>query len=57
MSSSGGPWEKKLSFEIAVGINGRVWVNAPAASTVILVSNAIMRSESLSGIKQRAMVR
>ncbi|ONM39556.1 Exosome complex exonuclease RRP40 [Zea mays] len=31
-------------------------VNAPAASTVILVSNAIMRSESLSGIKQRAMV-
>ncbi|ONM39558.1 Exosome complex exonuclease RRP40 [Zea mays] len=47
---------KKLSFEIAVGLNGRVWVNAPAASTVILVSNAIMRSESLSGIKQRAMV-
>nr|CAB3477838.1 unnamed protein product [Digitaria exilis] len=34
---------KKLSFEIAVGLNGRVWVNAPAADTVILVSNAIMR--------------
>jgi len=47
---------EKLSFEIAVGHNGRVWVNAPAPSTVILVSNAIMRSESLSGIKQRAMV-
>ncbi|KAG2575280.1 hypothetical protein PVAP13_7KG425700 [Panicum virgatum] len=47
---------KKLSFEIAVGLNGRVWVNAPAPSTVILVSNAIMKSESLSGIKQRAMV-
>jgi len=31
-------------------------VNAPAPSTVILVSNAIMKSESLSGIKQRAMV-
>ncbi|CAO1945417.1 unnamed protein product [Urochloa humidicola] len=47
---------KKLSFEIAVGLNGRVWVNAPAPNTVILVSNAIMRSESLSGIKQKAMV-
>ncbi|XP_062217661.1 uncharacterized protein LOC133917831 isoform X3 [Phragmites australis] len=47
---------KKLSFEIAVGLNGRVWVNAPSPSNVILVSNAIIKSESLSGIKQRVMV-
>ncbi|KAF9611669.1 hypothetical protein IFM89_034852 [Coptis chinensis] len=47
---------KKLSFEIAIGLNGRVWVNAEAPSTVILVSNAIMTSESLTGVQQRIMV-
>ncbi|GMP62121.1 hypothetical protein CsSME_00024338 [Camellia sinensis var. sinensis] len=47
---------KKLSFEIAVGLNGRVWVNAEAPSTVILISNAIMNSESLSGVQQKIMV-
>ncbi|KAL7254182.1 hypothetical protein ACSBR1_008561 [Camellia fascicularis] len=47
---------KKLSFEIAVGLNGRVWVNAEAPSTIILVSNAIMNSESLSGVQQKIMV-
>lgn len=47
---------KKLSFEIATGLNGRVWVNATSPSTVILVANAIMNSESLSGVQQRIMV-
>ncbi|RRT69645.1 hypothetical protein B296_00024451 [Ensete ventricosum] len=47
---------KKLSYEIAVGLNGRVWVNASSPSTVILVSNAIMNSESLSGVQQKIMV-
>ncbi|XP_043723719.1 putative exosome complex component rrp40 isoform X3 [Telopea speciosissima] len=47
---------KKLSFEIAVGLNGRVWVNAGSPSTVILVANAIMNSESLSNTKQKIMV-
>ncbi|GMY24929.1 putative exosome complex component rrp40 isoform X2 [Fagus crenata] len=47
---------KKLSFEIAVGLNGRVWVNATSPSTVIVVANAIMNSESLSGVQQRIMV-
>ncbi|KAF5476809.1 hypothetical protein F2P56_003505 [Juglans regia] len=47
---------KKLSFEIAVGLNGRVWVNATSPSTVIVVANAIMNSESLSAVQQRIMV-
>ncbi|CAN8273259.1 unnamed protein product [Cochlearia groenlandica] len=47
---------KKLSFEIAIGLNGRVWVNAAAPRTVIIVSNAIMNSETLSGTQQRIMV-
>ncbi|CAN6469410.1 unnamed protein product [Victoria cruziana] len=47
---------KKLSFEIAVGLNGRVWVNASSPSTVVLVSNAVMTSEQLSGTQQKIMV-
>ncbi|KAG8638816.1 putative exosome complex component rrp40 isoform X1 [Manihot esculenta] len=46
----------KLSFEIAVGLNGRVWVNATSPSTVIIVANAIMNSETLSGVQQKIMV-
>ncbi|KAM0938118.1 putative exosome complex RNA-binding protein 1/RRP40/RRP4 [Dioscorea sansibarensis] len=47
---------KKMSFETAIGLNGRVWVNAPSPSTIILVSNAIINSEFLSGAQQRIMV-
>lgn len=47
---------KKLSFEIAVGLNGRVWVNAGSPPTTIIVANAIMNSETLSGAQQRIMV-
>ncbi|XP_057951986.1 uncharacterized protein LOC131146409 [Malania oleifera] len=47
---------KKLSFEIAVGLNGRVWVNAESPSAIILVANTIMKSESLSWTKQKIMV-
>lgn len=46
---------KKLSFEIAVGLNGRVWVNANSPSIVIIVANAIMNSETLSGVQQKIM--
>lgn len=47
---------KKLAFEIAVGLNGRVWVNAEHQSTIILVANAIMNSESLTPVQQKIMV-
>ncbi|VVB10709.1 unnamed protein product [Arabis nemorensis] len=47
---------KKLSFEIATGLNGRVWVNAAAPRSVIIVANAIMNSKSLSGTQKRIMV-
>ncbi|KAM3714809.1 hypothetical protein ACJW31_01G362100 [Castanea mollissima] len=47
---------KKLSFDTAVGLNGRVWVNASSPSTVIVAANAIMNLESLSGVQQRIMV-
>lgn len=47
---------KKLSFEIAVGLNGRVWVNAASPSKLVLVANAIMKSENLSSVQQKIMV-
>ncbi|XP_026665174.1 putative exosome complex component rrp40 isoform X2 [Phoenix dactylifera] len=47
---------KKLSFEIAIGLNGRVWVNASSPATTVILSNAIMKSEFLSGTQQRIMV-
>lgn len=47
---------RKISFEIAVGLNGRVWVNAASVSNVILVSNAIMRSEFLTSVQQKILV-
>ena len=34
---------KKLSFEIAVGLNGRVWVNAAIPDIIVVVANAIMK--------------
>ncbi|KAH9617722.1 hypothetical protein KSS87_009706, partial [Heliosperma pusillum] len=47
---------KKLSFEIAVGLNGRVWVNAESPAKVILVCNAIMKSGSSSPGEQKVYV-
>ncbi|GAU32242.1 hypothetical protein TSUD_53690 [Trifolium subterraneum] len=46
---------KKLSFEIAVGLNGRIWVNASSPSTTIIVANALRNSEPLSGVQQKIM--
>lgn len=45
------------SFEIAIGLNGRVWVNASSPSMVVLISNAIMASEFLTASQQRNMVK
>ncbi|XP_039690840.1 exosome complex component RRP40 [Medicago truncatula] len=46
---------KKLSFEIAVGLNGRVSVNASSPSTTIIIANALINSEALSGVQQKIM--
>lgn len=37
-----------LSFELVVGQNGRVWVNAPDTAATVAVANAIQQSEGLS---------
>mmetsp|Transcript_6611 Transcript_6611/g.15904 ORF Transcript_6611/g.15904 Transcript_6611/m.15904 type:complete len:233 (+) Transcript_6611:165-863(+) len=46
-----------LKFELAVGMNGQVWVDSEAPEVTILVSNAILESELKSDSEARAMVR
>ncbi|PSC74316.1 exosome complex component rrp40 [Micractinium conductrix] len=47
---------RALQFEMAVGQNGRVWLDAPSPATVILVANAIQSSEFLSPAQQEHLV-
>ncbi|KAL9648819.1 hypothetical protein ABK040_003751 [Willaertia magna] len=37
-----------VSFEVAVGLNGRVWINSDSNNDIILIGNAIQNSEHLS---------
>ncbi|TDH67854.1 uncharacterized protein CCR75_007442 [Bremia lactucae] len=47
---------KKLSFEVAVGVNGVVWVNANSTKNITIISNAIMNSETMPTNAIDAMV-
>ena len=38
---------RHVPFEVAVGANGKVWLNAASPLIVILVSNAILNSEHM----------
>ncbi|KAJ1882553.1 exosome non-catalytic core subunit rrp40 [Coemansia sp. RSA 486] len=46
----------KIPFEVAVGLNGRVWINTEAPETTVLVANAIKNSEFLDAKQCRQMV-
>ena len=46
-----------LKFELAVGLNGRVWVTAPDTTTTIMVANAIQHSEPLSDTQAHIFVK
>ncbi|KAG7383290.1 Exosome component 3 [Phytophthora pseudosyringae] len=47
---------KKLAFEVAVGVNGIVWVNAKTTKNITIISNAVMNSEAMSASEVDAMV-
>jgi exosome complex RNA-binding protein Rrp4 len=38
----------QVPFEIAVGVNGRVWINSARAEHTILLANAVIASEGLN---------
>ncbi|KAI9203301.1 uncharacterized protein BJ171DRAFT_443542 [Polychytrium aggregatum] len=48
---------ERIPFEIAVGMNGRVWVNAGSSRHIVLVVNAIKNSEHVSPEKAKDLVR
>ncbi|KAI9917904.1 hypothetical protein PsorP6_012960 [Peronosclerospora sorghi] len=47
---------KRLAFEVAVGVNGIVWVNAKTTKNITIISNAILNSESMSSSEIDTMV-
>ncbi|RLN13930.1 hypothetical protein BBJ28_00013936 [Nothophytophthora sp. Chile5] len=47
---------QKLPFEVTVGVNGVVWVNAKSTKNITIIANAIMNSETLSPSEVEAMV-
>eukprot|EP00658_Telonema_sp_P-2_P045610 TRINITY_DN3359_c0_g2_i2.p1 TRINITY_DN3359_c0_g2~~TRINITY_DN3359_c0_g2_i2.p1 ORF type:complete len:242 (-),score=52.04 TRINITY_DN3359_c0_g2_i2:225-950(-) len=46
-----------VPFELAIGVNGRVWVNAETPRNMIVVANAIANSEFMTGPEAQKMVR
>jgi exosome complex component RRP40 len=44
-----------LQFEMAVGVNGRVWVEAPSPSTVVLILNVLQNSEKLTDVQAKVL--
>jgi exosome complex component RRP40 len=47
---------KHLPYELAVGVNGKVWINSGNPLHTILISNAILNSRHLSDAEVRSMV-
>jgi len=48
---------ERLAFEVAVGRNGKVWVDAGNVKTTLLVGRCIQQSEGLTAEEVREMVR
>lgn len=44
-------------FETAIGLNGRVWINAETRQQIILVRNAIRNSEFLTKDQVKPMIK
>ena len=47
---------RHIQYEVAVGLNGRVWVNADSPTKIILVANAISNSEFLNPAQTETLV-
>ena len=47
---------KRLPYEVALGINGKVWIHAASPLHTILIANAILNSEFLNDTEVHVMV-
>ncbi|KAF8477027.1 hypothetical protein BDZ91DRAFT_778212 [Kalaharituber pfeilii] len=48
---------QRLAFEIAVGRNGKIWVDSEDVRTTLCIGRCIVESEFLTGEQQRKLVR
>jgi exosome complex component RRP40 len=48
---------KNLAFELAIGVNGYVWIHSAVPEYTVLIQNAIQNSEVLTAPQIRAMVK
>lgn len=48
---------KQIPFEIAVGINGYIWVRSTSSENTILIANAIIASEHLDSDGKKEVVK
>jgi len=46
---------KMFAYEVAIGLNGRVWVKSDSVKRTILISNAILNSEHLTAAQAHEM--
>lgn len=44
-----------MKFEVAIGMNGRIWLNAKSVSHTIALSNAISAAEHMSNEQIKVM--
>merc|ERR1719433_1920194 len=47
---------KHTMYEIAVGVNGRVWINAPSETKTVLITNSIINARTLEEPAIRIMI-
>jgi len=47
---------RHFPFELAIGMNGRVWINSTSPTHTILISNAILNSEAMTNGAIQTMV-
>lgn len=47
---------RAIPFEIAVGVNGVVWVHSKATKNTTIIANAILNAESMSPSEVNVMV-
>jgi exosome complex component RRP40 len=48
---------QKIPFEVAIGMNGYIWINSTKLEYIILIQNAIQNSNVLTAEQIRAMVK
>ncbi len=47
---------REIPFELAIGVNGRVWVHAGSAYHTVVITNSIVNSESMDDRAVQTMV-